>query len=368
MSSASTRAPVTNLGLNVMGKKNYRAACMEKFRRTFFLCFPKVRLLSRKKMLGTSQNMAFRRKGKFRRARGYKRKATKVGAKLLRDAKSRGTNSKLEKAVRIISKKMATEQIKKLLPPNRIFRRECWGVYNRTLNLFAGLTQIDMATSRVYHCAQIPASDVMTRPTGGPPAADPNFVVQPTYPNRGPNILFKEVDLQGFRDGNVISIKNVSVQFLFELGLTTPGVSPTVEKHVIRWALCTVMEDGSHAAQFAPSPDQILPYKGMGFSNRLDQEVTDRKEETKLRILKRGSTSMSHKLVNINRKWPDFYWKGNLAYEYQSTDPAAGTVYSSNGQEVVSPKLFLCLAASTPASSPYKVKCYANIKVGYCQS
>ena len=308
-------------------------------------------------------------RGGFRRKRKtFRRKRTRklTGKKLLADARSARINSAAEKAIAIIAKRQA----EKLISPNLLFRRTLWGTYDRETNVFGAGTPVDMAGLMVHAC-QIPIWDIQTMTTVAP-SVDPALVPTiPLYP-RGANVLAAGVDQNGYRTNSDIHLKNLGCQlrfFLPALRLATGVINtPRHQDTTVHYSLVAMSSPDAYILGWKPDIGEIMPFKGIGYSSRLDDEVTDDSNDGRRRVLARGSVKMRYSEIYAQERFTKLYWSGSLPYEFKSYSVAAGTAADQNGQQVVGKyKVFLCLRCDTPAGSPVfeKPTVQGFVKCGY---
>lgn len=287
--------------------------------------------------------MPYRRKyrGK-RRKRRFRRKRSSAGKKLLRDARTRGINSAAERAVQIIAKREAL----KLIGPNLIFRREIYAAapYNRVTNVFAAGTNLGLA-GHVLHMCQIPVWDIVTQAAVAP-TADTAFPT-PDY-GRGPNTLTQNIPQDGYRESTTITIKNLSAQLRLFLPASAES-RPNAESVTVEFAIVKVQDADAGDLQWKPDLVDIMPWKGYGWSSRLDTEA-DPMHDMKFRYLARKRVRMKYREWLNNEVYTKLFWSGSIRYEYQGYDPTAGLVLDQNGQRVVgnSGKIFLIMRSSIP--------------------
>lgn len=297
-------------------------------------------------------------KRKYRR----KRKRQSFGKKLLQDARKRGVNSSAELAVKIIAKKEA----QKLIAPNLIFRRMVFGTFNRTLNTFTNATVVDM-NGLIVHIPQVPLWDIQTS-NATIPVADPNMV--PQIPNyfRGPNLLAAGIVQDGFRNSSKISIQNLGCDLRVHLNPLQAGPSvPRREDITLRYAIVSVTHPDAYLLQWKPDIDEVMAYKGLGYSSRLDVEIRDAPQELKFHTLKSGKLTLKHSQFTAKEKFVSLFWSGSRTYEYQSYIDGVSQA-SQNGQRVVgTSKIFLCLRSDSPVTDPpdMKVSVVGFMKCGY---
>ena len=304
------------------------------------------------------------RKRIYRKRKSKRRSSKKVSSrKLLRDAKRPGINSVAERAVAIIARKEA----EKLLGPNLIFRRFAFCDYNRTTNQFLNPSLLDM-NGAVVHMLQIPLNDNTTQISVAPATDISLRPPVPTY-DRGVNIISTTLDQQGYRSSNRVEIKNLGVQMRFEqmsFDASSPNL-PRKEYAQVTYAIVAVNSPDAHNLQWTPTIEQLLPFKGFGYSSRLDEEGTAQ-EDTKLRYLKRGSCKIFQKQTLHQEVFKSLYWKGSLPYEYQSADPTVPLFADQNGQRVTGKwKVFFAIRSDIPVAThnDFKAGMAVCMKAGY---
>lgn len=293
--------------------------------------------------------------------RRYRRRKSKksVGKSLLRDAKKRGTNSALEKAVKLISKRQA----KALMPANLCFRRYLFADYDWITNTFENYTDLDM-TGEIVHVVQIPIMDNATVTTVDPTS---DIDLRPEVPqyNRGAHTIapFGQ-PMDGYRMSHKVSLGNININMRFLLDPlveTTPAYSRTK----IRWALIATHNQAQDGLTWSPPVNQVLPRSPVdffGYSSRLDTSVANNSRLFKWHVLQKGHCYMSADDYRIVEKRVSIFheFKRRLTYEFQNDD--------RNGQRVVgSCKIFLVIRNDLPISTPtaQKPKIAAVCKVGY---
>ena len=281
----------------------------------------------------------------------------------MRDARKPGINSIAERAVALI----AAQEIKRTLPPNLIFRRTCFGDYNRSTNVFAVGTPCDMASPECLHMAQIPCWDIQTIATDVP-SSDPNLVPAIPLYDRGTNVLVAGVAPDGFRESSKITVFSFGCDLRFVLDRNVLAPLARREDVTVRYAIVAISSPDAFQLQWAPTPQEALPYKGLGYSSRLDTLVNDDVNDTRRRILKQGKIVMKYNAFNTQERFRHLFWKGKLPYEYQSYSTSAGTSMDQNGQRCVSKwKVFLVIRSDSPTVEPLtnKVRVNGFIKCGY---
>lgn len=299
-------------------------------------------------------------KRKFRKRR-YRRKGKKLtGKKLMRDAKKRGINSIAEAAVALIAKK----EIKKTQAPNLIFRRTILGSYDRPTNQFGVGTSIDM-NGVVIHMFQCPVWDIQTIATQTP-VADPNLV--PTVPayNRGTNVLAAGMPQDGFRTSSKTTVFNLGLDLRFVLDRIPVTQGLRREDCTVRYAIIAVSSPDAYQLGWQPAINEIMPFKGLGFSSRLDVETTDDINDTRRKFLKQGKITLKYSVDYNKERFRHLFWSGKLPYEFKPDD-ASGTL-DQNGQQVVSKwKVFCVIRGDTPVNDPLYTKPRVSgfMKVGY---
>lgn len=311
-------------------------------------------------MAGKRTRYTKRRTTKYRK----KTKKSSFGKKLLRDAKTARTDSLVEKAVAIIAKREAS----KLVSPNLIFRRNVFGAYNRTLNTWAAGTPVDM-DGLIVHMVQIPMWDQQTTITSVP-ATDPYLVPAIPFYNRGVNLVADMSDLDGFRKSPKVALKNLSCSLRFHLPPAPVGAPARTPRQTIRYQIIAVSSEDASGLQWSPDIDEILPFKGMGFSARLDHLITDQSNDGQpRRVLARGSITLkqSSSMDGYAREqFRDLFKEVQLPYEFEPYTTLSNG--DQNGQRVTGKwKIFLVLRGSTPVSTgvEYKARVSGFIKVGY---
>lgn len=293
-----------------------------------------------------------RKKYGKRRYRRRKKK-TSVGKALLRDAKKRGTNSLLEKAVKII----AVREAKKLIPPNLLFRRYYYQDYDGISHRFGVPTDLDMEGVLV-HVVQIPLNDASTM-VAVPPLSDLDMRPQiPLYP-RGDNTIAVSVPQIGYRSSNTISIKSVSAQMIFRMAQEE---EPDEARVLITYALVATSNTAQYGLQWYPPVNQILPWKQWGYSSRIDVEARDDSALFKYRTLAKGSCYISASPDRPREIRRTLFKKLNMPYEYHPM--------GQNGQRVTGVyKLWLVararLFAGTEAQPTQKPTIAAVCKVAF---
>jgi len=306
------------------------------------------------------------RYGRFKQKRTFRRKkkfSKKFGKKLLRDARTRGVNSAAELAVQIIAKKEA----KKLMAPNLLFRRTILGDYDRATNVFSVGTAMDMDGVCIA-VAQIPSWDIQTMATTVP-LADPNLRPPTPVYDRGTNVLAAGVGQDGYRNSSKITIFNMGCELRFTLAGFGGAAPPRREDVTVRYAIMGISSPDAFALGWQPAVSDAMPYKGLGYSSRLDEQVADEINDTRRKIFKQGKITLKYSELYSKERFRSLFWSGKLPYAYQSAQPAPSlTTYDQNGQRVVSKwKVFLIVRSDTPVGDPLytKVLCNGFIKVGY---
>lgn len=301
-----------------------------------------------------------KRRGKKRKfKRKFKKKS--FGKKLLRDARKRGINSAAELAVQIIAKK----EIAKSMTPNLIFRRQIWGRYDRELNVFADTgTPVDML-GLIVHIPQIPCWDIQTNAVQVPisdPALEPNV---PDYA-RGTNVLVAGMLQDGFRTSNHVTIKNLGCDLRVFLEPTEDD-HPRREDVTLQYAIISVTDRDAFLLQWKPEIEEVLPYKGLGYSSRLDTVTRDAPVDLKFHVITRGKIRMRYNDYSPKERFVHLFKSCNIRYEYQAYVPGV-SVMDQVGQRVSgTSKVFLCLRSDSPATTPTAQKIHVQgfMKCGY---
>lgn len=301
----------------------------------------------------------------FKTKRG---KRTAYGKKLLRDARKKGTNSAAELAVKIITQR----EIKKALPPNLIFRRAICGVYDRELNEFGIGTPIDMA-GVVIHQFQCPVWDIQTLAIQQP-MADPNLyfdvpqgsnVHVPDY-NRGQNTLAAGQDQDGYRASSKVTVFNMGLDLRIVLD-RVPVTQPLRREDVtLRYALIGISSPDAYQLGWQPDMQAAMPFKGLGYSSRLDTAVVDDINDTRRKVFAQGKIVLKYSPDNNKERFRSLFWKGKLPYEFKPQDSTS--TMDQNGQRVTSKwKVFCVIRSDVPVSNPLytKPRVQGFIKVGY---
>lgn len=301
------------------------------------------------------------RKGGKRRT--YRRKS--FGKKLLQDAKKRGIQSAAEAAVRIIAKNAAEA----LISPNRIFRRNVWGAYDRLLNSYVGSSDLQM-TPLIVHMCQIPIWDIVTQPAVAP-AADVNFPVQPVY-TRGPNTLTANIPADGFRSNTSVYLKNLSCELKLSLAaLVNAPVAPVQSGVNVTYQMVAISRNGQDALGFVPvaaDQNRMFRFKGLGYSYRLDGAIGGDMQELNYKVLAKGKAYLSYKDFNVTTKFVQLYWKGHIHYKYSDALDPLGAGLDQNGQRVTGKwKIFLMIRSDVPDALVPQLKptVAGFIKCGY---
>lgn len=295
--------------------------------------------------------------------RRYKRKAkgvvAKVGKKLMRDAKKRGTNSRLEAAVR----KVCNQQIAKKIAPNLVFRRYLWSDYNNLTHEFTNQTPVFMG-GLVCGFFQLPLWDSSTTPIPifpAPGSQQPDVNLHPPTQNYnyGQNLVGPLVSKNGFREGTQVNLKNISIELKFEWAALA-GAVPLQKDCTICYQLCTLGGDEILPVQALVPASELVTFPRMfGYSNRLD---TDASKLSKLRILKKGYAKLYHSEFNKTEVTRKMFWSGNMAYHFRQ-----GSIFGQQIGALGSKKIFLVLRSDIPAANPMAqtptVACC--VKVGY---
>lgn len=298
--------------------------------------------------------MPYKRKPRRRRRRRRKGKSS-VGKKLLSDARRRGTNSKLEKAVKLIAKKEAL----KLLPPNLVFRRFILADYDAGLNEMTNYTGIGW-DGTVIALAQIPMTDMQTTSVAALPAqvADGALRPNPTYPY-GVNVIAPFVTgIDGYRSGRKVVIKNIA--FGLRARHSAQGAAiPRYEHCFLKWAVVTTSDDAQSGVAWEPQPERILRMRTFGYSSRLDIDSALDTSLFKFKTIMRGTIKLDYKVEDVVETQREYFRKVNIPIEYDETD--------AYGQQVISRrKLFLVLRSNIPqADNGYHPQVGGYFKLGY---
>lgn len=290
-----------------------------------------------------------------RRATRSSRTTRKVGKKLLSDARRPGTNSSLEKAVKLIAKKEAL----KLLPPNLIFRRMILADYTRATNAMVNYTPIGW-DGVVIALAQIPMEDSQTLAIGAlpPQVNDPSLRPNPVYPYGVNLITPMETGLDGFRSGRKVSIKNIVIGIRTRVDPFAEG-APNYEHAFLKWRVVTVSDDAMSGVAWEPQPDRLLRMRTFGFSGRLDVDELQNTSLLKTRTLMKGTIKLTYNKDHVVETQREKFLKCNIPVEYANND--------AYGQQVTSQqKLFLVLRSNIPqADLVNHPQCAGYYKLGY---
>lgn len=211
----------------------------------------------------------------------------------------------------------------------------------------------------------VPISDIVTQTTVTP-TAEPNL--RPTIPvyERGPNDLAVMLDQDGFRSSNSICVKNLGCDLRFCLDPLADSAYDR-EDVTVQYAIVQVTAADAFQLIWKPEIEEVMQYKGLGYSSRLDQEVRDDKNELKQRVLKRGKFTMKYHDYRAQERFHSLYWSGSFTYDYAGYIDGVSAM-DQNGQRVTgTSKVFLCLRSDTPAAdaSGYKVRVNGFMKAGY---
>lgn len=291
-----------------------------------------------------------------------RRKGKSFASKLMRAAKKPGINSIAERAVALIAKKEA----EKLIAPNLIFRRACFGEYSRLLNIFQNPTKLDI-NGCVLHMAQIPLNDNTTNVTVAPSA---DLFLRPTVPQypRGANVIATTTPTDGYRTGPTVQIKNLGASLrLFLPALNTATSNTRREDVTVTAAIVAVQEQDMDQLQWKPQIDTVMPFKGLAYSSRLDVEISQPVAETKFQVLTKARMVLKYDQYVPKERFMHLFTKWDKRYEYQPYIEAVQQA-DQNGQRVVgSHKVFLVIRSDIPAGTPadLKVDLAGFIKCGY---
>lgn len=298
---------------------------------------------------------------KFKKRRFKKRRGrSSAGKKLLRDARKKGVNSAAELAVRLIAKKTAQS----LMAPNLIFRRTILGTYDRPTNVFGIGTPIDM-DGVCIHQFQCPVWDIQTLAAQQPlsdPSLEPNI---PNY-NRGTNVLAAGEDQDGYRNSSKTTVFNMGVDLRIVLDRIPLQQAVRREDVTIRYALIAVSSPDAYQLGWQPAVNDAMPFKGLGYSSRLDDEVVDAINDTRRKTLAQGKITLRYSPDFQAERFRHLFWTGKMPYEFKPND-ASGTM-DQNGQQVVSKwKVFCVIRSDVAVIDPLFTKPRVNgfIKVGY---
>lgn len=294
-------------------------------------------------------------KRRFRRRRRRRKGKSSVGKKLLSDARRRGTNSKLEKAVKLIAKKEAL----KLLPPNLVFRRFILADYSQALNEMSNYTTVGW-DGTVIALGQIPITDMQTTSVAAIPAQvfDAALRPNPTYPY-GVNVIAPLVTgLDGYRSGVSVMIKNIAIGLRARHSAQGATI-PRYEHCFLKWAVVTTQDDAQSGIAWEPQPERILRMRTFGYSSRLDVDVTNETSRFKFKVLMKGTIKLNYKAEDVVETQIQRFRKTNIRLEYDQTDAYGQQVIGTN-------KLFLVLRSNIPqADNAYHPQVGGYFKLGY---
>lgn len=306
-------------------------------------------------------------KGKRRFVRRTRRRTTKkkyrVSTRKLADKR---INTLVEKRMQAISK----SETKKLIAPNIIFRRTIWGAYDRITNQFGAGTAVDM-DGLIVHMCQLPLQDDATSVTVVPSSDNALIPAVPDY-QKGVNSVAPifPADGMGYRTGAKVQIQNLGCSLRFYLPPAPDGAPARQPTQTCKYAIVAVSDVQAFTLQWKPQIDEVLPFKGLGFSSRIDNQITDASNDGQpRRVLARGSITLRQATGEQGwyvEKFRKLYKALNQSYEFQSQ--VGGTAADQNGQRVVSKwKLFLCLRNDIPAAAgeEYKMRVSGFMKCGF---
>lgn len=303
--------------------------------------------------------MPFKRRRRRRRRRRT-RGAKSVGKKLLSDARRRGTNSKLEKAVKIIARREA----KKLLPPNLIFRSYLFADYDSHLNVMGPQTRVGWQGFTTI-LPRVPIMDQQTLGVGAlqPPVAD-NIVIDKFNPATvyGVNLIAPQATgKDGYRSGRKISIKNVS----FGIRVTHDPYyeNPLIYEHsFLKWAVVVTQNATQSAAGAKPVPSMVLRMKTFGYSSRLDQQIAQQTGHQKYRVLMRGTIKNTYSDTRCVQTQRTYHAKCNIPIEFAQNDMVGEQQTGINA-------MYLVVRSNIPDPLPnmqdYRPLVGAYYKLGY---
>lgn len=291
-----------------------------------------------------------------RRRRKTSRVVAKVGKKLLRDARRRGTNSALEAAVKKISRKEA----QKLMPPNLIFRNFILADYNMMTNSMTNFTQIAW-DGLVISLGQIPITDNITMAQTAAPAQLPDPAMRPQFSPTvyGVNVIapfFTGTDQ--FRSGLKVQIKNIALGLRASIALAP--ANPKFEHCFLKWAVVLSMDDAQSGQGWEPTPDRLLPMRKFGYSPRLDQGIAQQTSHLKTKTLMKGCIKLTYNDSHHVETQREKFRKTNFILEYSGNDLF--------GQQTIGQyKLFLVLRSNIPQAdaAQYAPRVGGYYKLGY---
>lgn len=279
--------------------------------------------------------------GYKRKYKKYKRKYKKskaFGKKLLRDAKTPGTNSLAELAVKIIAKKEAL----KLLPPNLVFRSYLFATYDRDTNRMGAQAKIGWR-GRTTILPRIPVRDnepYNVLPVNGQhniqtPVADNSVINKFLVSSYGGHVGFPfRSGRDMFRAGTKIIIKNVQVGIRVTLD-PTYEVPQIYEHAFVKWAVVVTQSPGQSAAGAHPIPATVLKMRIFGYSSRLDEGIAQNTTHTKYRTLMKGTLKVNYRNDHVDENQKTYFAKCNVPIEYGINDAVGEQQIGANAMYLV---------------------------------
>lgn len=320
--------------------------------------------------------MPYRKKygGRKRKRTRSTRTTRKVGKKLLSDARRPGTNSSLEKAVKLIAKKEA----RKLLPSNLILRNFWFADYNNVTDVFTNMTALDR-TGLVVAIGQVALMDQDVNPVPAIGQAGAQVIFPEMRPNPqhlfGANVVGPRRGYDGYRRGPDITVKNIQFGLNLKLPFIPQGTAlPWRDYTTVYWRLVAVEEQSQlqALAGHKPNYNHLHRLPTFGFTSRLDKAVQDPQQGMKIDVLAKGTFRMKYSYLRSDSKKITIFRDlgGGIKMSFYPGDPPYPNVGLADiyGQRVVSKKkLYLAIAGDVApgVAGVFKPTCAAYTKIGY---
>lgn len=321
-----------------------------------------------------SRKQKRRRDSRRRRRTAPKKAKYHVSTRKLADKR---INTLVEKRMSEVAQKEAA----KLIPPNLVFRRYLFADYDMNLNRMGNYTPVGW-TGIVVSLAQIPKMDNVTQAVNTSVPQQPDQMLRPNPQYNFGAAVVAPHQVQGYRSGNTVSIKNIqfglrvrhnplvtgrTLDIVQDGGPAAPAQTTiwnqaAFEHSFTKWAIVTTQDDLQSGVGWEPTPDRVLPMKKFGYSSRLDIGVSEQTAHQKFKTLMSGTIKNTYQQYQVAETQREYFKKGlSLPIEYQYDD-----LY---GQQVIGVnKLFLVVRSNIPDAGPagqFRPQIGAYIKLGY---
>lgn len=262
------------------------------------------------------------------------RKKYTVSTRKLRD---KSLNTLVEKRMAEIAKQQIAKN-----RVSRVKRNYCFGEYDAALNSFIDGTSQDF-NGKVVYLSNIQLLDNVTA-INIPPADDPDTMENEALDNDGVNQIAPTQDPNGRRSNDTVLITGVNVDVRGKLERILDAGDIEYKNVRVWWAVVKVVENPYNSAPYVePSADELLPFRGFGYTHKIDADEEADKVSAKKTTLLKGSMSLRLNESETDVKFWNKYvrFKNPIKIKYALGD--------QTGANPINTRIYFVIRSTTPA-------------------